>query len=383
VHDIRAAVVGTGFVGPIHVEALRQLGVEVAGLVGSSPERARTKADRLGIDRVYPDYETMLADDRVDVVHIASPNHLHFPMAADALRAGKHVVCEKPLATNSQESAALLRLAEAAGVVHAVNFNQRFYPLCIEARERVARGDLGDLYLVHGHYLQDWLLYSTDWNWRLEPEQGGRLRTVGDIGSHWLDLLTFITGQHAVAVYADLETVVPVRQRPEGPVDTFAGKGPGGRSSDEAVEITTEDYATLLVRWESGVKGVVTVSQVSAGRKNHLAFELNGSRGSLAWNAEQPNELWIGHRDAPNELLFKDPALLTAAARRFAAYPGGHQEGYGDTFKALYQAVYAHIRQPQGAVVDYPTFADGHEQMLIGEAVLASAQRGTWVNIVR
>ena len=380
---IRAAVVGTGFIGPAHVEALRRLGVEVTGIVGSSPERARPKAEALGIERVYPDYEALLADDSVDVVHITSPNQLHFPMARDAIRAGKHVVCEKPLAMTSEESGELLRLAEEAGVVHAVNFNIRFYPICHEARERVARGDLGDLYITRGSYLQDWLLYDTDWNWRLEPEQGGRLRAVGDIGSHWLDLVTFITGQHVEAVYADLETFLPVRKRPAGPIDTFAGKelSPGDY---EETPIETEDYATILLRWDSGARGVVTVSQVSAGRKNRLSFELNGSASSLAWDAERPNELWIGRRDRPNGLFLKDPALLTPAARRFAGYPGGHNEGFPDTFKALYQAVYSYIRRrDEGLEPDFPTFADGHEEMLIGEAVLRSAESGEWVVVRR
>lgn len=380
---IRAAVVGTGFIGPAHVEALRRLGVQVRGIVGSSPERATPKAEALGIDRVYPDYEALLADDSVDVVHITSPNYLHFPMARDAIAAAKHVVCEKPLTLTSQESGELLRLAEEAGIVHAVNFNIRFYPLCHEARERVARGDLGDLYITRGSYLQDWLLHDTDWNWRLEPEEGGRLRAVGDIGSHWLDLLTFITGRHVEAVYADLNTFLPVRKRPAGPIDTFAGKEL--TSSDyEAVPIETEDYATILLRWDSGARGVVTVSQISAGRKNRLAFELNGSASSLAWDSEHPNELWIGRRDDPNGVLLKDPALLTPAARRFAGYPGGHNEGFPDTFKALYQAVYSYIRRRDESLdPDFPTFVDGHEQMLIGEAVLESAESGEWVAVQR
>ena len=380
---IRTAVVGTGFIGPVHVEALRRLGVTVVGILGSSPERARPKAEALGIATVYPDYEALLADDTVDVVHLTSPNHLHFPQARDAIRAGKHVVCEKPLAMTSQESAELLQMAEAAGIVHAVNFNIRFYPMCIEARERVARGDLGDLYITRGSYLQDWLLYDTDWNWRLEPDKGGKLRAVGDIGSHWLDLLTFISGGHVAAVYADLKTFLPVRKKPTRPIDTFAGKELTPADYEE-VPIHTEDYATILLRWDSGAKGVVTVSQVSAGRKNRLSFELNGSRSSLAWDSERPNELWIGRRDDPNGVFLKDPALLTPAARRFAYYPGGHNEGFPDTFKALYDAVYTYIRRrDEGLTPDFPTFADGHEEMLIGDAVLKSAETGNWVEVER
>lgn len=378
---IRAAVVGTGFIGPVHVEALRRLGIEVIGMMGSTPKRAEPKAEAIGIERVYPDYEALLADDLVDIVHITSPNHLHYSQTRDAIRAGKHVICEKPLAMTSEESGELLRLAEKAGVVHAVNFNLRFYPLCIEARERVARGELGDLYITRGSYLQDWLLYDTDWNWRLESDKGGSLRAVSDIGSHWLDLITFITGNHITAVYADLHTFLPVRKRPLGEVETFAGKELDPRDYEE-IRINTEDYATILLRWDSGAKGVLTVSQVSAGRKNRLAFELNGSKTSLAWESDRPNELWLGRRDDLNGVLLKDPALLTPAAKRFADYPGGHNEGYPDTFKALYQAVYDYIRRrDEGMEPNFPTFADGHEEMLIGEAVIQSTETGEWVAI--
>lgn len=381
---IRAAVVGTGFIGPAHVEALRRLGVEVVGIMGSSPERAQPKAEAMRIDHVYPDYEALLSDDQVDVVHITSPNQFHFPQSRDAIQAGKHVVCEKPLAMTSQESGELLRLAEKAGIVHAVNFNIRFYPMCIEARERVARGDLGDLYITRGSYLQDWLLYATDWNWRLDPEKGGALRTVGDIGSHWLDLVTFVTGEQVEAVYADLGTFIPVRKRPLGEVETFASKERPESRDYKEVGMETEDYATILLRLNSGAKGVTTVSQVSAGRKNRLAFELNGSESSLAWNAERPNELWIGYRNAPNGFLLKDPAMLTPKAARFADYPGGHNEGFPDTFKHLYKAIYAYIRvRDEGAEPNFPTFADGHEAMLIGDAVLKSAEDDEWVSVER
>lgn len=385
---IGAAVVGTGFIGPAHVEALRRLGIDVVGVMGSSPKRARPQAEAMGIDRVYPDYESLLDDDQVDVVHITSPNQFHFPQARDAIAAGKHVVCEKPLAMTSQESGELLRLAEEAGIVHAVNFNIRFYPMCIEARERVARGSLGDLYITRGSYLQDWLVRPTDWNWRLDPEKGGALRTVGDIGSHWLDLMTFITGSQVDAVYADLATFMPLRRRPRGDngakPSTFAGTGQPNLGNYEEVVVETEDYATVLLRWNSGARGVMTVSQISAGRKNRLAFELNGSKSSLAWNAEHPNELWIGYRDDLNGIFLKDPALLSPAAARFADYPGGHAEGYPDTFKQLYKAIYAYIRmRDEGVEPAFPTFADGHEAMLIGDAILESAQNGEWVSVDR
>ncbi|RLC68221.1 MAG: gfo/Idh/MocA family oxidoreductase [Chloroflexi bacterium] len=380
---IRAAVIGTGFIGPAHVEALRRLGIEVTGIAGSSPERARPKAEALNIPRVYADWRELVADPEVDVVHIATPNHLHYPMTRAAIEAGKHVVCEKPLAMNSQESAQLLRLAEKAGVVHAVNYNIRFYPLCQEARARVARGDLGHVYIIRGSYLQDWLFYETDWNWRLEPELGGSLRAVADIGTHWMDLTGFITGLKVEAVWADFHTFIPVRKKPTKPIDTFAGKE---LKPEDYVEqaIHTEDYATVLLAYEGGARGVMTVSQVSAGRKNRLAFEIDGAKLALAWNSERPNELWIGHRDGPNEVLMKDPSLLTSQARDFTAYPGGHNEGFPDTFKMLYRAVYRYIEAGDlAAAPDFPTFADGHEEILLCEAIERSAREHEWVAIER
>src|SRR5436190_16538150 len=262
--DIRAAVVGTGFIGVVHVEALRRLGVEVTGVVGSTPERAREKARTAVLPDPYESFETMLADERVDVVHVTSPNKLHHPQARAALAAGKHVVCEKPLAMNSRETAELLELAERSGLVHAVNFNIRFYSQVIEAYERVARGELGAVHQVTGSYLQDWLLLDTDWNWRLDPAEGGELRAVGDIGSHWIDLLQYVTGRRVESVVADLKTVIPVRQVPTGPVETFAGKG-GADGERVAREISTEDIAGFMLRLEGGARAVGAVSQLSAG----------------------------------------------------------------------------------------------------------------------
>ena len=378
----RAAVVGTGFIGLVHVDALRRLGVEITGIVGSSPARVREKARSVPLPEPYESFEAMLADPRVDVVHITSPNDQHFPQARAALEAGKHVVCEKPLGMDSAETGELLRIARGSGLVHAVNFNIRFYPQCHEARERVRSGSLGDVRLITGSYLQDWLLRDTDWNWRLEDDRGGALRAVGDIGSHWIDLTTFVTGRHVESVMADLTTFIPVRRRPTGPVETFSGGGDAGETVP--VEIHTEDTASILLRFESGARGVVTVSQISAGRKNALSFEIDGSESALAWMGERPEELWLGHRDRPNELLFRDPALLSPAAGALASVPGGHAEGFENTFRELYRAVYRAVAaggpptQP-----DYPTFADGHEEALIADAIATSAREGRWVDVDR
>ena len=377
--EIGAAVVGTGFIGVVHVEALRRLGVQVHGVVGSSRDRATVRSRELGLPPAYESFEAMLADPRVEVVHITSPNHLHHEHASAALRAGKHVVCEKPLAMTPAQSAELLQLAEQSGRVHAVNFNLRFYPLCRHVRGLVKQGELGDIRLISGHYLQDWLLLDTDWNWRLEPELGGGLRAVADIGSHWMDLTTFLAGKRITSVMADLATFIKTRRRPAGPVETFATDH-GGKTV--AREIHTEDSAMILLRYEDETRGALTVSQVSPGRKNSLVFEIDGSTSAAAWNSERPDELWLGHRGRPNEILLRDPALLNEDARAATSLPGGHAEGFADTFKALYAAVYGAVAQ--GRPGDgYPTFADGHDEMLVCDAVARSSRERRWVDVER
>ena len=377
--EIGAAVVGTGFIGVVHVEALRRLGVQVHGVVGSSQDRAKVRSRELGLPPAYESFKAMLADPRVEVVHITSPNHLHHEHASAALRAGKHVVCEKPLAMTAVESAELLQLAEQSGRVHAVNFNLRFYPLCRHVRGLVKQGELGDIRLISGHYLQDWLLLDTDWNWRLEPELGGGLRAVADIGSHWMDLTTFLAGKRITSVMADLATFIKTRRQPAGPVETFTTDH-GGKTV--AREIHTEDSAMILLRYEDETRGALTVSQVSPGRKNSLVFEIDGSTSAAAWNSERPDELWLGHRGRPNEILLRDPALLNEDARAATSLPGGHAEGFADTFKALYAAVYGAVAQ--GRPGDgYPTFADGHDEMLVCDAVARSSRERRWVDVER
>lgn len=384
--NINVGVVGTGFIGPAHIEALRRLGIEIAGLVGSSPERAAAKAEELRLDKIYDSFEALIADEQINVVHITSPNHLHYPQAKAALEAGKHVVCEKPLAMNPQQSAELVALAKERNLVNAVNFNIRFYPIVQHARAMVQSGELGDVFVAQGSYLQDWLLLPTDWNWRLEAGLGGKMRAVADIGSHWLDLITFITGLRVKAVNADFATFIPTRKKPTKPIDTFSGKLLTADDYEEQ-EIKTEDYATIMLKFDTmerrtNPRGVVTVSQVSAGRKNRLSFEIDGSRSSLSWDSERPNELLIGHRDRPNELLLKDPALLAAEARQFTSYPGGHNEGFPDTFKQLYHAIYRYLSAGDfNAKPDFPTFADGHYELVLGEAIYISARTSEWVNV--
>jgi predicted dehydrogenase len=367
---MRAAVVGTGFIGVVHVEALRRLGIEVAGVVGSSPGRARAKP---GLPEPYESYEALLGDDSVDVVHITTPNHLHHAQVKAALAAGKHVVCEKPLALTSEETAELVRLAGESGLVHCTNYNIRFYGQCHAARERIRDGELGRVFDVHGGYVQDWLLKDTDWNWRLDERQGGELRAVADIGSHWLDLVTFVTGQRVASVFADLATVHPVRRVPTGPVETFSGGG----GDVERVErnVSSDDLAHVLLRFGGGGRGSLVLSQVSAGRKNRVWFQADGTAGALQWDSEANEQLWLGHRDRPNELHWREPGAVSN-------HPAGHPEGFPDTFKQLYRAVYRAVaagRMPEEP--DFPTFRDGHESVVLGEAIATSAREGRWIDV--
>ena len=378
---VGAAVIGTGFIGTVHVEALRRIGVQVRGVLGSSPERGRARADALGVAHAYGSLDDLLADDSVDVVHVTSPNHLHAPQTTAILAAGKHVVCEKPLAMTADESAELVRLAAETGRVNATNFNIRYYPLNQHANELIADGGLGEVRLVTGRYFQDWLLLDTDWNWRLQPDRGGALRAVGDIGSHWLDLMTFVTGQHVSSVMAELTTFIGTRREPTGPVETFSTD-----RSAETVErpISTEDTATILLRFDRGARGAVSISQISPGRKNSLVYEIDGSDGAWSWDSEQPDQAWQGHRDRPNEILIRNPALMGAAGQAAAALPGGHVEGFFDTFCAHFRAIYPDV--VAGAASSrpgYPTFADGHDEMLVGEAIARSAREGRWVDVDR
>ncbi len=380
--NLCAAVVGAGFIGPVHAEALKRIGVQIAGILGVSDEESKTAAARLGLPKAYRSFEEVLADGGVQVVHIATPNRLHYPMAKVALEAGKHVLCEKPLAMNSGESRELVELARKSGLVAGVNYNIRYYPLCLEAADLIRQGELGEVYSVCGSYVQDWLLYPTDYNWRVLADEGGELRAIADIGTHWLDLVHAISGLEVEAVCADLSTVHPVRQRPLGEVETFKGKEKGGTAKTEPVEITTEDYGAVLIRFAGGARGCMDVSQVTAGRKNCLRYEIAGSKGSLAWCSERPNELWMGHRERANENLIRDPALLGERARHFANYPGGHCEGFPDTFKQCFRAFYEYIEAADSsAPPTFPTFADGHREIVLCEAILKSHRQRGWVEL--
>ena len=379
---IKAGIIGTGFIGPAHIEAARRLGnVEFIAVAEASEDLAKQKSEAMCIPKAYGNYLALLADPEIRVVHNCTPNHIHFEVNRDILAAGKHVISEKPLAMNTEESSELVRLARESGLVHAVDFNYRYYPLIQHARAMVKSGEVGDIFAVHGSYLQDWLYLPTDWNWRLVPELSGESRAIADIGSHWCDLLQFITGLTITKVCADLQTVHKTRMKPKKEVETYAGKQLSPEDY-EPQEINTEDYASVLFELSSGAHGVVTVSQVSAGRKNRLSFEIDGSKCALAWDQERPNELWLGFREKANEVLMKDPALLHEDAREYAHYPGGHPEGYPDGPKNLFRNVYRAVEN--GAMPtepDWSTFEDGHKEVAICEAMLASHKSRAWVDV--
>lgn len=374
-----AILVGAGFVGKAHLEALRRLGVEVRGVLGSSAERSEEARAQLGLPRAYSSIEEAADDSSATVAHVCTPNYLHFEQCMRLLRTGKHVLCEKPLATDTRESEMLVNVAAESKRAGGVAYNLRYYPLCQEARAMIAREAIGTPRLVHGNFLQDWLLHPTDWNWRLDPKLGGELRAVSDIGTHWMDLVMWICGRRITEVCADLATTVPVRQRPRGRVETF--KARTTEETDE-VAITTDDYASVLLRFENDLRGVMTVSQVSAGRKARLWFEIDGTAGSLAWNSESPNEMWIGRRDEANGLLSKDPSLLSPDARKYAAYPGGHAEGYPDTFVQLFRDFYEYVDAGDyTAPQKFPNFQTGHQELVLCEAIAKSSQKRGWVRV--
>ena len=381
---IGMGLVGPGFVGAHHIDAVRRLGyVDVVAIAASSEASARKKADALDVPKAYGSYEALVADPDVHVVHNTTPNYLHVPVILAALANGKHVVSDKPLAVNSADARRLLDAAHAAGVVHAVTFNYRGNPLVQQARAMIAAGEIGDVHFVHGAYLQDWLLQPTDFSWRLEPDKGGASSAMGDIGSHWCDLVQHVTGRRIVEVLADLTTVIGTRMKPATATEAFATAGDERR---QPVTIQSEDLATVLVRFEGGAKGTMSVGQVCAGHKNGLWFEANGRRASLRWLQERQNELWIGRRDGPNGTLLKDPSLVGDAARAYTHLPGGHQEAWADAFCNVMRDVYGHIaagkkmsdRRPPA----FASFEDGYHSACVVDAVLESHRRGAvWTRV--
>jgi predicted dehydrogenase len=377
---LKTAVFGTGFMGRVHTEGIRRLGnVDVVAIAASSEEKARKFADEVSVAGSTGDYRSLLKDPTLDAVHICTPNALHFPMAMAALEAGKNVLCEKPLATTVEEARKLVAAAKQNALANCTFHNLRYYPMVQQIRRLRESGELGEIYAVQGTYSQDWLLYDTDWNWRVDPTANGRSRAFADIGTHWCDMVEHITGLRIASLCADLQTFHKTRKRPKGSVETFTGKTTRPAEFEE-VPIDTEDFAAVLLRLGERTRGAFTVSQISAGRKNRLFMEIYGSEGSAAWDQEKPDELWLGRRNEPNRILVKDPSLMLESARSYADLPGGHSEGYDDTFKQVFRRFYKTVADPN-APVEYPQFADGLRQLEILDKVLESSSARAWVDV--
>lgn len=382
-HHLRAGIIGTGFIGPVHIEALRRLGVTVQAVCGST-SGARECGALWGIPEVYGDYdyEAMLASPHIDVVHITSPNKVHVQQSLAALAAGKHVICEKPLGMTSAETARVVAAARKAKRVFAVNYVCRFFPAILQMRALVRRGDLGRIIHVQGHFFQDWLLKETDYNWRLLASEGGKLRAVGDIGTHWIDAVSFILDAKARRVFATLGTFHKTRLRPRGEVKSFARSA---AKKMESYSVDTEDFASVLLQfgkaghgYADGVHANCAVSQVAAGWKCSLYLGIYGTKGSVQWDLQQPNEIVLGRRDEPNQILQRATPGFDTDVAGFTDYPGGHAEGFSDCHKMHYRAVYEHIASGGKTPVLFATAADGHHEVALCEAVLRSAKSGRW-----
>lgn len=379
-------VIGTGFSADFHIQALLRLpGVKVVAVAGSSEAKARALADKYGIPAAYGSYGDLIADEAVEAVHNCTPNVLHFAVNRDVLLAGKHLLSEKPLAMNSAQSAELARLAENSKGVSGVCFNYRHFPMVVQARSMLRSGEIGKAHLVHGGYFQDWLLYDTDYSWRLEPGVNGESRAIADIGSHWCDTVQFVLSSRISEVFADLSTVHPVRYKPKRAAATFGQTDAGDR---EAFEVETEDAGSVLLRFQDGTRGVFTVSQVSAGRKNRLLFEIAAAESSLCWDQENPNRLWEGKRSEPNRERMRDPGLLSPEAARLAHFPGGHEEGWPDALRNLMADFYREAMSKREAgeaycpgPASFATLADGHGIMKLIDAILESRRTGAWVRV--
>jgi predicted dehydrogenase len=369
------AIIGTGLMGQVHARAARLAGATVRGIAASTPQSAARAVAALGAERAYEHADDAIADPNVDVVHVCTPNASHFRLALAALQSGKHVVCEKPLATSAEDASQLVAAAARAGKVAAVPFVYRYHPMVREAKALVESGDIGALQLIHGSYLQDWLLESGDTNWRVHSDMGGPSRAFADIGSHWCDLVEWITGERFGSVVASLQTTVA--ERPTGTVKTFSKEV---SAAAETQPVKTEDVACALFRSNNGVLANLTVSQVSAGRKNRLWFEVDGARSSVVFDQEEPEHLWIGGRDSAR-VIARDPSRGSAEQRRLSVLPAGHAQGYAQCFEAFVADTYAVIdgQQREGL----PTFEDGLRSANIVEAVIESSRQRAWAEIRR
>jgi predicted dehydrogenase len=375
---VKTAVIGAGFMGKVHSEAIRRLGhVDIVAVAAVTDDEASRFGQSIGVEKTTGDYTQVISDPEVEAVHVCTPNALHYPVSKAAIEAGKAVLCEKPLSLSVAEAQDMVTLAAQKGVPNCVNHNLRYYPVVQHVRRMIEAGELGEVLVVQGTYSQDWLLYDTDYNWRIEKAANGPLRVVGDIGSHWMDLVQHLTGLEITALCADLQIIHKTRKRPKGEVETFSGKKLKPEDYQE-IPIETEDFGSVLLHLGDRARGAFTVSQVNAGCKNRFQMEIYGTKCGVQWTQERPDELWIGYRNTPNQIIVKDPSMLMGDAATYADLPGGHSEGYDDTHKQVYKRFYRKVADPS-APIEYPTFADGLHGMKLLEKVIESNEKRGWV----
>ena len=372
----KAGVIGTGFIGQVHIETLRRLNnVEVVALADTF--QAKETAEKLNVPHYYSDYKTMIDEADLDTVHICTPNNTHFEIAMYAMDHGVHVICEKPMCTTIEEAELLVKKAEETGLINGINFHNRFYPMNNHLKNIIKDGELGDIFSITGNYTQDWLLYDTDYSWRLNSKESGSTRAVSDIGSHWMDLAEYVTGAKIVAVNADFSTIHPTRKKPHGTVLAFSKE----KFDDyEEVEIDTEDNANLLFKFSNGAKGSAFFSQVIAGKSVDINLQIGGYKKSAEWHSMTCNSLTIGNRDSFNEVIEKGIATVHENTKPLIAYPFGHAEGFPDAFKQSFKSIYAHIENPDGSY-EHATFKDGLHEMILCQKIFESNQKQGWVGI--
>lgn len=375
---IKAAVAGAGFIGKVHIEQLRRLG-DVCVVAIADPSHADMVSDQLHIPKGYCDYREMILEEKPDVVHICTPNQTHYEIAMYAMEHGCHVVCEKPMAMSAEEGEKMLSFARERNLVCAVNLHNRFFPLVQQLREMVTNGELGRIHSLNGWYLQDWLLYESDFNWRTLSRFSGKTRAVADIGSHWMDTAEYVVGKRISEVFADFLCLYPQRKKGIHSDATFSSSTASAENYT-LIDVDTEDHANILLRFEDGTVASLTVSQIMAGRKACLELNVGGTLASACWCSDTCNQLWIGKRSSGNLLLEKDPGLMTPGAAAYAGLPGGHGEGFADAMKNNFQAIYQAIRTSD-AGGGYATFADGLHMLRVCDAIYESAHTGRWISV--
>lgn len=382
-NKIKAGVIGLGLIGPCHIEAIRRTGfADVKACADLDTQLANKKAQQDSIPLVYNNIDEMIADPDIMVIHNCTPNYLHKEINGKVIRSGKHLFSEKPLARSASESQVLLDLLnDFPQTVAAVNFNYRMNPLVQEMRVNIANGEIGKPRIIHGSYLQDWLMKDTDYSWRLDKKISGESNTIADIGSHWMDLVQHLVNEKITEVFANLVTNIPVRKKPKGQVEAFAKNV--DQEFDE-VKIDVEDFGSVMFKMSGGAQGVFYVSQVSAGRKCFFNVEINGEKASYYWNQETADHMWAGYQDEPNRQIFRDPNRMTDDIRKYAFMPAGHPEGWKDAMANNVKDFYSFIKDKKNHrehPCNFATFGEAHYVLKLVEAILESHKSRQWVSI--